>query len=308
MPVGTPKEYPAKRRRTLSETLHDRPATGNAVEGGHSGFPLDGPVSRFTSGVASESSTEYTSVSSQVNSTPPVAKILPSSFFSQLVMADPRRIQTPRPRIVSDSEDSQLLIIEKREKIDPRKFRLHHSLDKKQSLWRRKITPPKISVKDLISRFRAEDAPPAAVEPKHAEVAAPAQASIVPNRDDHPHGSSSPEMSSEKDDFHSIVVPSDSPGIPTPPRVSGAESPPLPLAGKGKPNHANPRGTEKKTHTEEHPLEESSCLTSAAAASASKGVSRNPTIRLVTVAGENSGLIMVLSCPSLNPHRPCRGR
>lgn len=281
MPAGTPKEYPVERRRTFSETLHDKPAKGSAVEGGRSGLRLDGPVSSFTSGVAS---TEYTALSSEVSSTPPVARALPSSFFPQFAMADPRPVQTPRPRIVSDSGGSQLPIVEKREIIDRRKFRSHHSLDRKQSLWRRKITPPKTSVKDLISRFWVgEEAPLAVVEqPKHAKTATPASA--VPG---HPHGSGSPEASSEKDDFHSIiVVPSGSPSFSTPP-------PPLPE--KGRPSYANPRGTEK-THTEEYPLlEESSYPTSG---STSKTVSRNPTIRLVTAARESSGLTIVLSFPS----------
>ena len=57
----------------------------------------------------------------------------------------------------TDSEESQWVVVEKRDKIDYTKFRIDSIGRREQSLWRRKITPPKISVRDLISRFLADD-------------------------------------------------------------------------------------------------------------------------------------------------------
>jgi len=282
MPVETPKEYPAKKRRTLSESLHDQ----INIEDENSGITLDGPVSRF----ASEWSTGCTSLSSLVYSTPPVAKVLPSSFFSQLVVSEPRPVKTPKPKVMTDSEDSQLLIVEKREKIDPRRFRLN-SLDRRQSVWRRKITPPKISVKDLISRFREE-----AVEAKYTEAA-------TQTSSPHIHRiTETSEASSGKDDFHSIVVQSDS--LDSPRDIIGPEN--LHFAQYFN-NSTDSRVISQKSGSNGsqgeaifHPGNYASpvvCLTSPFAAS--KAISQQASIRLVTSAEENDGLIMVLPHPTI---------
>lgn len=120
---------------------------------------IDGPVSQDGVSQVGSEITEYTSAytafPSPNNSTPPVARILPSSFFVQL--AEERVVKTPKPRIYTDSEDSSLIIVEKREKIDPTKFRLDPNLNKDKSAWKRKITPPRISVRELISKFKIEE-------------------------------------------------------------------------------------------------------------------------------------------------------
>jgi hypothetical protein len=120
---------------------------------------IDGPVSQDGVSQVGSEVTEYTSAytafPSPNNSTPPVARILPSSFFVQL--AEERVVKTPKPRIYTDSEDSSLIIVEKREKIDPTKFRLDPNMNKDKSAWKRKITPPRISVRELISKFKIEE-------------------------------------------------------------------------------------------------------------------------------------------------------
>lgn len=88
--------------------------------------------------------------------TPPVAKVLPSSFFAQLVRGNHqspiKRSKLPTVLLNRDDED---LLLEKEDKIDYRKFRLGKpsTYNKRQSIWSRNITPPKISVKELASRF-----------------------------------------------------------------------------------------------------------------------------------------------------------
>lgn len=94
--------------------------------------------------------------SSSISDTPPVAKVLPSSFFAQLVrghhQSPIKRSKLPTVLLNCDDED---LLLEKEEKIDYRKFRLGKpsTYNRRQSIWSRNITPPKISVKELASRF-----------------------------------------------------------------------------------------------------------------------------------------------------------
>src|SRR5690554_5590186 len=59
--------------------------------------------------------------------------------------------------------------------VDKRQFRLQPGFQPRQSVWRRKITPPKISVKDLISKFKNS---PEAEDPE--ELCLPAR--VVPTR------------------------------------------------------------------------------------------------------------------------------
>lgn len=141
----------SRRKRGLYYT-HTGAVDGSGMEDENSAVTLDGPVSGFVYGSPSTESRDRVS-------TPPVARIIPSSFFSQLVGTEPRPIRTPKPRVFTDSEESQWLVVEKREKVDYRGFRLDpESVGRKGSVgWKRMITPPKISVRDLISRFRQED-------------------------------------------------------------------------------------------------------------------------------------------------------
>lgn len=105
-----------------------------------------------------DGSLDESSNSSPDPSSPPVAKVLPSSFFAQLVRSDiDRPVQRSKlPAVLLNSEDEDL-ILEGNEKLDHRKFRLQ-SFGRKQPVWKRKVTPPRVSVKDLISRFRQPDA------------------------------------------------------------------------------------------------------------------------------------------------------
>jgi hypothetical protein len=151
LPIGNPAST-TKRRRSLSGTFNCYSLSRYNADDEKSGITLDGPA--FGPDTSSGSSTLR---STPAASTPPVARILPSSFFSQLVAPDLPLKDTPRIRVFTDSEDSDLLIVEKRHRIDYRQFRLT-SVDKQKSVWRRKITPPKISVKELISLFRPEEA------------------------------------------------------------------------------------------------------------------------------------------------------
>jgi len=86
------------------------------------------------------------------SSVPPVVKIIPSSFFKQLVVEEPPR---PKMRAYTDSEDESLLVIQEVTKVDRRKFRFRRQGEGGGgSLWKRRITPPKISVRDLVMRFK----------------------------------------------------------------------------------------------------------------------------------------------------------
>jgi len=151
LPIGNPAST-TKKRRTLSGTFNCYSPSRYNADDEKSGITLDGPA--FGPDTSSGSSTLR---STPAAPTPPVARILPSSFFSQLVAPDLPLKDTPRIRVFTDSEDSDLLIVEKRQRIDYKQFRLT-SVDKQKSMWKRKITPPKISVKELISLFRPEEA------------------------------------------------------------------------------------------------------------------------------------------------------
>jgi hypothetical protein len=164
MPTNYPPgRYPLqlRKRRVVSDP-----------EDAASAITLDGPVSLFVS--EQQSCTENSIVST---STPPVARILPSSFFAQLVAEDEpqhhhHRRSKVKPRVFTDSEDTELLVVEMTEKVDLRHhFRLGGLGNKggSGSAWRRKITPPKISVRDLVSRFWQETAPP--IQKNHEEAA-----------------------------------------------------------------------------------------------------------------------------------------
>lgn len=116
---------------------------------------LDGPVPMS---VPLESvSTSDTSASEATSEAlaPPVAKIVPSSFFRQLVVEEAPPQQ--RTGVFTDSEDEALLVVQEMVKVDSRKFRIRRQ-GTTGSLWKRRITPPKISVRDLVSRFRVGEA------------------------------------------------------------------------------------------------------------------------------------------------------
>jgi hypothetical protein len=164
--VSMPTNYPPGR---YPSQLRKRRVVSNP-EDAASGITLDGPVSLF---VSSEQQS-YTEDSIVSTSTPPVARVLPSSFFAQLVAEEEpqhHRRSKVRPRVFTDSDDTELLVVEMTEKVDLRPhFRLGGGTGNKGgygSVWRRKITPPKISVRDLVSRFWQED--PSPVQQKHEE-------------------------------------------------------------------------------------------------------------------------------------------
>ncbi|KAA8909867.1 hypothetical protein FN846DRAFT_905396 [Sphaerosporella brunnea] len=136
--------YTVKKRRVVSDSTEV------------SGIVLDGPVSLFASEQPS-SSIAYAASSILSTPPPPVAKILPSSFFSQLVSEEPPRRRKVKPQTFTDSEDTDLVVVEMAEKVDLRhQFRLKPTTNGTGSGWRRKITPPKISVRELVSRFWQE--------------------------------------------------------------------------------------------------------------------------------------------------------
>lgn len=109
---------------------------------------------------AMDGSLDELSNSSPDPSSPSVVKVLPSSFFAQFVRNNTDRPveRSKLPAVLLNSEDEDL-ILARNEKLDHRKFRLH-SFGRKQPVWKRKITPPRVSVKDLISRFRQPDVEP----------------------------------------------------------------------------------------------------------------------------------------------------
>ncbi|TGZ76410.1 hypothetical protein EX30DRAFT_344921 [Ascodesmis nigricans] len=94
---------------------------------------------------------------------PPVAKVLPSSFFAQLIRggdADRPVNRSILPKVLQDRDDEDL-VAAREEKIDIRKFRINSFGRRGESpVWKRKITPPRVSVKDLISRFRQPESSP----------------------------------------------------------------------------------------------------------------------------------------------------
>ncbi|KAI5804583.1 hypothetical protein EDC01DRAFT_426547 [Geopyxis carbonaria] len=147
------KDGHLKRRKGHPSTFRHSRRLGGEAEDDTSSIGFDGLVSGNEP--SSVLSTSEVSSSSQAlsTSTPPVARILPSSFFAQLVPPEPVKPVkiSALPKVLQEFSDHE---ISSGESFDPKLFRI--GLEKQKSVWKRKITPPKISVKELISKFRVD--------------------------------------------------------------------------------------------------------------------------------------------------------
>ncbi|KAL7269831.1 hypothetical protein RUND412_007480 [Rhizina undulata] len=166
-----------RRRVSVSARLQSKIRASEISES--SGTAFDGPVSIMESGDFSRTSSASFSRSSTFTettlSTPPVARILPSSFFAQLLPSAPptpvKRI-TPPPKILFDPNEPELVLDEfetsglaaaglsntphrKKYRIRNHQWKWHmHANGGQHVSWRRKVTPPRISVRALVSKFR----------------------------------------------------------------------------------------------------------------------------------------------------------